>query len=62
MRYLKPFSRYRIALLSILLVGATALAVTAPNGRYIIFNALGQLWKKNLQAEIKEFMPFLMTS
>ena len=23
-------------------------AVTAPNGKYILFNALGQLWKKDL--------------
>ena len=31
-----------------MLVKAIRNAVTAPNGRYIIFNALGQLWKKDL--------------
>ena len=31
-----------------MLVKAIRNAITAPNGRYIIFNALGQLWKKNL--------------
>ena len=31
-----------------MLVKAIRNAITAPNGRYIVFNALGQLWKKDL--------------